>query len=141
VRLRGNMQFIQTLTGTHPRDMPIDERLFMGGESSLRGYRFNTVGPKFDDHYHSNRGGMSSILLSADYNQYLFKKLDAFVFFDAGNAYWKQLYLGQLRYTAGYGLKLKVLGNAPIILGIGHPLNPQHKRDVKHFFVSLGTAF
>ena len=121
--------------------MPIDERLFMGGEQSLRGYRYNSVGPKFHDRYHSIRGGMSSFLFSADYNQYLFKKLDAFVFFDAGNAYWKQFYVGQLRYTAGFGLKLKVLGNAPLVLGLGYPLNPQNKRDVKHFFFSLGTAF
>ncbi len=140
-RFRGNLQFIQTLGSTHPKDLPLDERFFMGGEQSLRGYMFNSVGPKFRDSYHTSRGGMSSVLLSAEYDQYLFKKMDGFVFADAGNVYFKQLYLGQLRYTVGYGIKLKVFGNAPLVLGVGYPLNPQHKRDVKQFFFSIGTAF
>lgn len=140
-RLRGNLQFIQTLGSTHPKDLPLDERFFMGGEQSLRGYLFNSVGPKFHDSYHTSRGGMSSVLLSAEYDQYIFKKMDGFVFVDAGNVYFKQLYVGQLRYTAGYGLKLKVFGNAPLAIGFGYPLNPSHKRDVKKFFFSIGTSF
>jgi outer membrane protein insertion porin family len=143
VRLRGNAQFIKTLDGTHPHNLPLDERFYMGGETSIRGYHFNTVGPKFHDKDHTPRGGMSSLLLSAEYDQYLFKKLDAFVFMDAGSASFKQLHLGlgELRYSAGFGIKLKVFGNSPIILGLGYPLNPQRKSEVKHFFFAFGTAF
>lgn len=140
-RLRGNVAFIQTLDGTHPRDLPIDERLFMGGEQSVRGYLYNSIGPKFHDRDHTSRGGMSNILLSAEYDQYLFKKMDGFVFFDAGNAYFKQLYIGELRCSAGFGIKLKVFGNTPLVLGLGYPLNPQRKQDVKQFFFSIGTSF
>ncbi len=140
-RLRGNVQFIQTLDHTHPKNLPLDERFYMGGEQSIRGYRFNSIGPHFHDSFRTARGGMSSILLSAEYDQYLFKIMDGFVFLDAGNVYFKQLYLGGLHYSAGYGIKLKVLGNAPLVLGIGYPLNPQSKHDVKRFFFSIGTAF
>lgn len=140
-RFKGNLQFIQTLGNTHPRDLPLDERFFLGGETSIRGFLFNTVGPRFKDSFHTPRGGMSSVLLSAEYDQYIFKKMDGFVFFDAGNVYFKQLYLGELRYSAGYGIKLKVFGNAPLVLGLGYPINPQSKRDVKRFFFSIGTAF
>ncbi|MBS0635507.1 MAG: outer membrane protein assembly factor BamA [Verrucomicrobia bacterium] len=141
VRLRGNLQFIQTLGHTHPKDLPLDERFYMGGEQSIRGYLFNSVGPKFHDSFHTSRGGMSSVLLSAEYDQYIFKRMDGFVFLDAGNVYFKQFYLGTLRASAGYGIKLKVFGNAPLVLGIGYPLNPAHKRDVKKFFFSIGTSF
>lgn len=140
-RLRGNFQFIKTLGSTHPRDLPLDERLFLGGEQSLRGYRYNRVGPKYHDEDHTPRGGVSSVLFSCDYDQYIFKQMDAFLFFDAGNVTFRQLDIRKLRYTAGFGLKVKVLGNAPIVFGMGYPLNPEHKRDVKHFFFSLGTAF
>lgn len=140
-RFRANAQFIQTLGSTHPKDLPFAERFFMGGDTSIRGYRYNTVGPHFHDKFRTPRGGMSSLLVSAEYDQYLFKKIDAFVFLDAGNAYFKQLYVGDLRFSAGYGLKLKVLGSAPIVFGVGHPLNPQSKKDLKKFFFSLGTAF
>ena len=120
--------------------MPLAERLYLGGDTSIRGYRYNTVGPQFDDG--SPRGGMTSILGSVEYDQYLFKKLDAFVFFDAGNVSFKQLQIGELRYAAGYGIKLKVFGGgSPIVIGIGYPLNPQSKQDVKNFFFAMGTAF
>ncbi len=141
VRLRGNAQFIQTLGSTHPKDLPLDERLYIGGEQSLRGYRYNSVGPTFHDTFRTPRGGMSSILLSAEYDQYIFKKMDGFVFLDAGNAYFQQLHLGELRFSAGYGIKLKVFGQAPLVLGLGYPLNPKHKHDVKKFFFSIGTSF
>jgi outer membrane protein insertion porin family len=141
VRLRGNLQFIQTLGSTHPKDLPLNERFYLGGEQSIRGYVFNSVGPTFHDSFRTPRGGMSSILLSAEYDQYIFKKLDAFLFVDAGNVYFKQLHLGELRCSAGYGLKLKMIGQTPIIIGMGYPLNPKHKHDVKKFFFSIGTAF
>ncbi|MCE5293263.1 MAG: outer membrane protein assembly factor BamA [Chlamydiales bacterium] len=140
-RLRGNLQFIQTVGGTKPKDLPLDERFFMGGEQSIRGYLYSSVGPKYHDSDHTPRGGMSSVLLSAEYDQYIFKKMDGFVFFDAGNVYFSQLRLGKLRYSAGYGIKLKVFGNAPLVLGVGYPLNPERKSDVKKFFFSIGTAF
>lgn len=140
-RVRGNVQFIQTLDHTHPKDLPLNERFYMGGEQSVRGYRFNSIGPKFHDSFRTSRGGMSSILLSAEYDQYIFKKLDGFVFVDAGNVYFKQLHLGPLHCSAGYGIKLKVFGSAPLVIGIGYPLNPASKHDVKRFFFSIGTAF
>ncbi|MBS0654327.1 MAG: outer membrane protein assembly factor BamA [Verrucomicrobia bacterium] len=140
-RFRANAQFIRTLGGTHPRDLPLDERLYMGGEQSLRGYRFNTVGPHFHDTHHTPRGGITSLLFSGEYDQYVFKKLDAYVFIDVGNAYFRGIDLGTLRYTAGYGIKVKAFGNAPLVLGIGYPLNPQRHADVKRFFFSLGAAF
>ena len=140
-RFRGNVQFMQTLGSTHPKDVPMGERFYMGGDTTIRGYRFNTVGPKFHDKFRTARGGMSSILFTAEYDQYLFKKLDGFVFFDAGNAYFKELYLGSLRCSAGYGLKLKVFGTAPLVFGVGYPLNPENKKDLKKFFFSIGTSF
>ncbi|MDB6081568.1 MAG: putative outer membrane protein Omp85 [Chlamydiia bacterium] len=141
-RLRGNLQFIQALGSTHPRDIPLSERLYSGGESTIRGFVYNRVGPKFHDKDRTIRGGMSEVLLSAEFNQYCFKKLDVFAFFDAGNVYFSQFYLGTLRASWGYGIKIKIRENAaPIAIGIGNPINPQSREDVKRFFLSFNTSF
>ncbi len=140
-RFRANFQFIKTLGSTDARDLPLDERLYSGGETSIRGFAFNRVGPKFKDKRRTVRGGLSEVFLSAEYKQYLFKKLDGFFFFDAGNVYWKQFHLGSLCYSAGYGIKFKIAENAPLTLGIGYPLNPSHKEDVKKFFMLFETNF
>ena len=138
---RGNMDFIQTLFSTKPAHLPLDERLYLGGEMSIRGYRFNTVGPSFRDKNRTPRGGMSSLLLSGEYAYPLWKKLDGFVFFDAGNVYWKEWTLGTLRYSTGFGIKFYITERAPLTIGLGFPLNPASKRDVQRFFLSIGAAF
>jgi len=139
--LKGNLQFIQTYGGTHPRDIPLAERLYSGGESSIRGFVFNSVGPTFHDKFRTPRGGMSEALLSAEFSQYLHKRVDGFVFFDAGNVYFREFYLGKLRASYGYGVKLRILpGSPPIILGLGYPINPAHKRDEKRFFLTFSTS-
>ncbi|HXF29823.1 MAG TPA: outer membrane protein assembly factor BamA, partial [Chlamydiales bacterium] len=140
--LRGNLQFIKTLGSTDPRDLPLAERLYVGGESTIRGYVFNSVGPKFHDKRRTVRGGMSEVLLSAEFTQYLAKKVDAFVFFDAGNVYFKEFHLGQLRASYGFGIKLKISPQgAPLVIGLGFPINPAHKDDVRPFFLSFNTSF
>jgi outer membrane protein insertion porin family len=141
-KLRGNLQFIQTFGSTHPKDLPLTERLYAGGETSIRGYVFNRVGPTFHDKDHTVRGGMSEALLSAEYDQYLFSRLDGFVFFDAGNVYFQQFMLGKLRASYGYGIKVKLRENTvPLTIGMGYPINPRRKEDVKRFFISFGASF
>jgi len=140
-RLRGNLQFIKTVFGTKPKHIPMDERLYLGGEKMMRGYKYNYLGPKFHDKDHTPRGGMSEIFGSIDYDQYIFKKLDGFVFFDAGSVAFREFSIAKLRYTTGYGVKIKLMENAPIAIGMGYPLNPQSKRDVKRFFITFSTAF
>ena len=140
--MKGNLQFIKTFGGTKLQDMPLAERLYLGGEHSIRGYVYNRVGPKFKDKDRTIRGGFSEILLSGEYEQYLFKQLDAFVFFDAGNVYFDEFHVDYLRYSTGFGIKLKIAEHsAPIIIGMGYPLNPSNKMDVKRFFLSFGTSF
>lgn len=140
-KFRGNAQFIKTLFHTHPSQLPLDERLYLGGETSMRGYEYNTVGPHFHDKYRTPRGGMSSILFSGEYTYPLMKRLEGFVFFDAGNVYWKEFAVGDIRYTTGYGIKFYITEIAPLVIGLGYPLNPQNKKDVKRFFLSIGATF
>lgn len=141
IQLKGNAQFIKTLFGTRPRTLPLDERLYLGGETTMRGFQFNAVGPHFHDKDRTPRGGVSSVFLSGEYDHQLMKKLDGFVFIDIGNVSFKEFYMDTLRSSVGYGIKFYITDNAPLIVGVGYPLNPASKRDVRHFFLSIGATF
>ena len=84
---------------------------------------------------------MSSLLFSGEYAYPLWKRLDAFVFCDAGNVYWKEWSLGILRYSVGFGVKFYIAEHAPLTIGLGFPINPASKRDVQQFFLSIGANF
>jgi outer membrane protein insertion porin family len=139
---RGDLQYIKPFGATTREDVPLAERLYAGGENSIRGYVYNRVGPKFHDRKKTVRGGFSEVLLSAEFDQALFKRLDAFVFFDAGNVYWDQFCVGKLRAAYGFGLKIKIQENGPpLMIGLGYPINPEYKEDVKRFFLTFSTSF
>lgn len=141
LRFRGNLQFIKTFASTTSSKLPLTERFYLGSELAMRGYRYNAVGPHFHDKKHTPKGGVSAVLFSADYEQYIFKKLDGFVFLDIGNVSFKQFSIGSLRYTTGGGLKIKISENMPLVIGLGYPLNPARSSEVKHLFISFGAAF
>jgi len=140
--LRGDLQYIKPFGSTKREDVPLAERLYTGGEASIRGFVFNRVGPKFSDKNRTVRGGFSEVLVSAEFTHTLSKRFDAFVFFDAGNVYWDQFCIGKLRAAYGFGLKIKLQENGPpLMLGLGYPINSEHKEDVKRFFLSFSTSF
>lgn len=141
LKLRADCRFLMPIGGTGKDQIPIDERLFLGGDNMIRGYRPYAIGPKFpgsDD----PRGGISLTLFSAEYNRKLYEKLDVFLFFDAGELSRARLFVGDLNYSVGYGIRLKVFeAYPPIQIGMGYPLNAKDRSDVKRFFWALGGRF
>ncbi len=141
LKLRADVQAIQTVLGTKPSSLPLDERLYLGGENTMRGYRFNMVGPHFGDTHHTPRGGMSSLLFSGEYERPIYKKFNGFLFSDAGNVWWKEFHYGNLKYTAGFGFRFYISDTTPITFGYGFPLTHSSKKDVQRFFFSIGVGF
>lgn len=140
IRLRGDLRFIVPMFGTKKYQIPIDERLFLGGENAIRGYRLYRLGPQFNEG--DPRGGMSMQLLSAEYCRTINKRLSAFVFCDSGHLSFDVWNFGTMWTSVGFGINLKVLESAPpITLGLGFPLNPDRRGDVKRFFFNLGGRF
>jgi len=140
-KFRADIQAIKTLFGTNPSQLPLDERLYAGGELSLRGFRHNGIGPKFSDKEKTPRGGMTSFIFSAEYERPIWQKFHGFLFLDAGNAWWSEFSLGQLRYSPGFGIRFYLSESAPLSIGVGLPVNAGKKDDVQRFFFSLGVGF
>lgn len=122
-----------------PLEIPISERFFLGGVASVRGYKDFDLGPHFSNK--DPTGGISSSLISIEYLQEVFKFLDLFVFIDAGSVSLKRFEFGTYRMSYGFGARVDVMGKLPLILGLGFPVNPQNKHQVRKFFFSMGGQF
>lgn len=140
-KTRADFRYIIPFGSTSYTRMPIDERLFLGGDNSVRGYRPFAIGPKYFK-TDEPRGGLSLNLFSLEYIYYMFPKMEAFVFFDAGQLSRSVLNFGALRTSAGFGARINFFeGMPPITLGFGFPINPEDRRDIKRFFFSFGAGF
>ena len=110
-------------------DLVVEERFFLGGPNTLRGFRYRRVGPRrptTDSGGYVIIGGVEQILASLDFVVPLSKTvgLKAVAFFDIGNTFEKgefSLSPSNLKRDAGFGLRwISPLG--PMKLDIGFPV-------------------
>jgi outer membrane protein insertion porin family len=121
-------------------EVPIFERFFLGGATSLRGQKTRSVGPK--DSRGAVIGGTSELLLSTELLIPIFPRFRLAFFFDAGNAYGfgTDFDPTDLRLGAGVGFRFfSPLG--PLRLDFGYNLDkkPGEKDYQVHF--AVGSPF
>lgn len=143
IKYRADLRFIQPVFGTHYSTLPLDERFFLGGENTVRGYRPYRLGPQYKGSQHIPRGGLSMQVYSVEITRTLFKDFEVFAFFDAGQLSKETWEFGRLSASVGYGTRFKLfIASIPAItLGMGYPLNARDRSEVKKFFISLGENF
>lgn len=147
IKFRAELQFLHPYGRTSPNGVPLSERLYLGGETTVRGYRNFIIGPKFGNN--EPKGGMSAYLLSEEYQHNLLKVpcLDAFVFIDAGYVSFDQFSIGTPAASVGFGLRAEVMRNMPMTVGLGFPIHPGERRNgellknTQRFFFSMGGCF
>lgn len=145
LKLRGDVRFIQPLWGGKPNDFPLNERFFLGGESTVRGYTPASIGPAFpttaNDDTLNPTGGVSSQLLSIEYAQNIFRPIDLFVFFDGGAISLKPWRIESLKMSYGGGVRLDIGQRLPVMVGYGKPINPANSQQVQGLFFSMAGTF
>lgn len=146
VKFRGDVRFIQTLGATIYSTVPLDERIFLGGEDTVRGYRPYRLGPVYltasGKNSHVPRGGLSMQLYSIEYSRRLMKNVDPFVFFDAGHLSREIWHFGRISASVGFGARMKLIESVPpVSLGMGFPINARNRSEIKRFFLSFGGNF
>ncbi len=122
--------------------VPIYERFFAGGSSTIRGYHERKVGP-IDPVTEDPIGGEALFVYNTEYTYSLTDFLKLAVFFDTGNV-WKKcsdFLSGGFKSSVGLGLRVKTpIG--PISVDYGWPLNKEPGEEKKegrfHFNVSRG---
>ncbi|HEX8483862.1 autotransporter assembly complex family protein [Sphingomonas sp.] len=123
-----------------PRDQVAPSRRFYaGGGASVRGYGFQSIGPR--DPNNDPIGGRSLAEFAIEARVKLFGNIGVVPFLDAGNIYTSGLPdLSGLRF--GTGLGLRYYSNfGPIRVDVGTPINPQRGDSRVAVYVSLGQAF
>lgn len=122
--------------------VPIYERFYAGGASTIRGYRERGVGPQ-DPVTSDPIGGESFLVGNAELTFPVYKDvLKGAVFYDIGNVWEDMGDLGQggYKYSGGVGIRVKTpIG--PVKVDWGYPLKKILGQDQKgrfHFSVSHG---
>ncbi|WBH17250.1 autotransporter assembly complex protein TamA [Sphingomonas radiodurans] len=138
VVVAGRMR-LGTIAGA-PRDaIAPSRRFYAGGGASVRGYGFQSIGPR--DPNNDPIGGRSLAEFAIEARVKAFGNFGIVPFFDAGNIYTKPLPdFSGLRYGAGVGVRY-YSNFGPIRVDVGTPLNPQRGDSRIAVYVSLGQAF
>ncbi|WP_294300064.1 autotransporter assembly complex family protein [uncultured Sphingomonas sp.] len=128
-----------TIAGA-PRDaIAPSRRFYAGGGASVRGYGFQSIGPRGPND--TPIGGRSLTEFSIEARVKAFGNFGVVPFFDAGNIYTSPLpKLSGFRYGAGLGVRY-YSNFGPIRIDVGTPLNPQPGDPRIGVYVSLGQAF
>lgn len=120
--------------------IPIDERFFIGGSTSVRSFGERDLGPH--DLRGNPIGGEYYTIFNAEYTFPIWHDLLGAVFVDAGNLLRdaRQPSLNDMRYAVGAGLRYN-LPIGPIRLDYGVNPSPRENEDFGAFHFSFGFAF
>jgi len=147
IHLRGRVGYG---TGIYGKDLPLYERFYVGGITTVRGFEYGKAGPL--DINGEPVGGATELILTAEY---IFPivveyKLKGLVFFDAGRGYCGSPCPAQpseegitfgtkLRYSAGAGLRW-ISPFGPIRIEWGYNLDKQPGEPSSRVDFSFGSA-
>ncbi|KJR41245.1 Outer membrane assembly protein, YaeT [Candidatus Magnetoovum chiemensis] len=121
-------------------DLPLVERFFLGGRTTVRGYEQDTLGPKGENN--NPTGGNAFLMWNIEMRTNIYKDFGIVNFIDAGNVWNKvhEIKADDIKYTAGIGIRYAT-PVGPLGLDYGYKLNKEEgeKSGVLHF--SIGQAF
>lgn len=129
-------------------DLPITERYFAGGSTTLRGFGVDEAGPP--------GGGQLLTIGNVEYRvplkSFTFGTLGGAAFYDTGNVFERpqDFEFTEFTHSAGLGLRFRTpLG--PVRFDVGFNLNPKwrvnqetllpEREERVHYFITLGQAF
>jgi translocation and assembly module TamA len=121
--------------------IPPDKYFYAGGGGSVRGFVFQSAGPR--DAFNNPLGGASVIEASLELRQRIGKSFGAVAFVDAGSAYpyfFPDFSLFAPRIGAGAGIRYYT-DFGPVRLDVGFPVNRREGDPAFGIYVSLGQAF
>ncbi len=119
--------------------VPLFDRFFAGGATSVRGYKYRDVGPTEDG---DPIGGNSLLEGTFELSYPLVEIIKVYTFFDFGQVWREVEDFGQSKINAsvgvGVGLRTPV---GPIRLDFGYPLNPDKDQGNGQVHFSTGISF
>ena len=134
--LRG---LVGTAQGASAFALPPDQRFYAGGSATVRGYRYQSVGPRFASL--RPQGGTSVTAGTVEFRQRFGESIGAVAFVDAGQVGTTSApFTGTLFEGAGIGARYYT-SIGPIRLDLAVPLQRRRKDDIGEAYIGLGQAF
>jgi len=130
---------VGSIQGGSNFDLPPDQRLYAGGSGTVRGFRYQSIGPHFAD---GNPTGASSIdAVSLEYRQRILRNYGLAAFIDAGQASADSLpFNGSIQVGAGVGARYYTAIGA-IRADVAVPITRVPNGDAFEVYISIGQAF
>ena len=136
--LAGRAKFGVVMGGS-AGDIPPTRRFYSGGGGSVRGYAYQSIGPRNDNN--DPLGGRSVAELAAELRAQISKTWGAVAFVDGGALGRDETpRFSAFRVGAGAGVRYD-LGFAPLRLDVATPVNPQPGDSRLLIYISIGQAF
>jgi len=141
--VNGEMAFVDSTNGD---EIPIFERMFLGGGRTLRGFKFRDVGPRDVGYTNETYGGDSLAYVSVEYTVPIIETVRAAVFYDTGfvnSASW-DVNVNNVYSDVGVGIRLKLpISPLPLALDYAIPVSSPDKEADKggQFNFSLSSQF
>lgn len=130
---------IGSVEGASHFELPPDQRFYGGGSATIRGFKYQSVGPLFPDG--NPQGGEAIDAATAEYRQRLFDDFGAALFVDGGQvSVGNKPFSGTVRIGTGGGLRYYTPVGA-VRLDIAVPVNRPPHGDSFEFYIGLGQAF
>jgi outer membrane protein insertion porin family len=153
--LRGHFALANPYGSTD--QMPLQERFFLGGSNTIRGFRNGGIAPyrivqrKVTD-IDGNEvfeddeiliGGESEWFSNLELRYRFNETVQSVAFFDAGDVYEEagDFDLGTTRMSVGSGLRLNLFSNALVRLDLGFPLAEEEQDKKQSFQFNFGASF
>ena len=128
------------LSGANAQEVPSSIRYYVGGGGSVRGYEYQSLGPRNDSR--DPLGGSSAVEFSGEARVKFNETWGVVGFVDGGMAYDDTVPDAgeELRWGAGVGLRFYT-AIGPVRLDVATPLNPRKKDDSVQIYFSIGQSF
>jgi translocation and assembly module TamA len=125
--------------GANQFSLPPDQRFYAGGSGTVRGFRYQSVGPQFPDG--KPIGGTAVSAGSVEFRQRILEHYGVVAFVDAGQVTADGApFKGPWRVGAGVGARYYT-SIGPIRLDVAIPLNRQPNSDALELYIGIGQAF
>jgi translocation and assembly module TamA len=120
-------------------DLPPDQRFYAGGSATVRGFKYQGVGPLFADN--NPEGGTGIDAASIEFRQRIWGNIGAAAFIDAAQVDAASApFEGTLREGVGAGVRYYT-AIGPIRVDVAVPLNRPPGGDSFELYLGLGQAF
>ena len=125
--------------GASQFELPPDKRFYAGGSATVRGYKYQSVGPRFPDN--KPQGGTSVAAGTVEFRQRILDSFGVAVFADAGQVTASgSPFAGNWAVGVGAGARYYTpIG--PIRVDFAVPLNKRPGGNSFEFYIGIGQAF